>query len=198
MKRLSLYILSLVLICCNFGCSHDDDLDLPPLPPGTYGAYYYLYVLNLKILDQNGNNVVESVDSSVVSHITFEDYDFVYINPAFVTITESLGKDIYKNQTDIRVLEDRENRKVISFINSIKVNEPHSSTYEVSVSCQPLFGDSKTHIIKSKWKRNGYRNVCTEIKFDGKKCPFEIFEDYDSPIIPGKTYLLEATVTLDR
>lgn len=198
MKRLSLYILSFVLICCNFGCSHDDDLDLPPLPPGSLGMPSYLYVLNLKLLDRNGNNLVESVDSSIVSCDHLVNYDFVYINPAFVTITESLGKDIYKNQSDIRILEDRDNRKVISFIKTISMSEPHSSTYEVSVSCQPLFGDSKTHIIKSKWKRNGYRNVCTEIKFDGKKCPFEIFEDYDSPIIPGKTYLLEATVTLDR
>lgn len=197
MKRILFGLMSVVLLAIGSGCSQNEDG--MSLPEGYDGDISYAYLLNLRIVDGNGKDLLEDIYAES-KPFEWSDGDSVtrIVDDHSLTTTEVIGSDVYENRT-WHITIDEKGRKALKMYFKIGTSfNQHSPHYDMEIKSPDIFGDAKVHEIKSSWKHKGYTNMCSEVTFDGVKCPLTVSKEEKSIWLKDVTvYYYDVVIVAD-
>lgn len=188
---MSKIVIAVFAFCALFiggGCTSDEENLTDYLNGSELGAPVYNYYLNFRFEDEKGSDMLDGI----------EVYGIGYLKSGSYSLIIGLGDSESVKIEDLCLAKDTDGKYYMPIYASYTMSG-FADNYDMEFRCDDIFGDSKTHKIRSKWVKDKYTNKCTEVTVDGVNCVFKVVEEYHSNRIPGATtYWYDVTVKVDR
>ena len=170
------------------GCTSDEENLNDYFNSPEFGVPTYNYYLNFRFEDEKGYDKLDGI----------EVFGIGYMKPNTYSLMISLGDEPSYKDRQLYIKSDANGRLYMPIYASYPM-WGFATNYDMKFRCEDIFGDSKTHIVRSKWIKDKYTNKCTEVTVDGVGCTFKAVDEARSERIPGATtYWYDVIIKVSR